>query len=349
MLKTKKGLNLKNPRSWIIPGLIILLLVGAGFVAARKFVPRSMVYSIKGVLYGPPTITPSPSPYPTFAPFPTRTPAPFVNEDAVLVGAGDITQCGGEGSSYTAALLDRFPDAAIFTAGDNSNNSGTPAQFRDCFAPTWGRFKNRIYPDSGNHDYYTANAYGYYQYFGQAAGDPHGGDYSFNLGAWHIIMLNSECHDIGGCQPGSPQETWLKADLAAWPAKCTMAVMHRPLFVSGAVPNPQVKPLWQDLYNAGVELVISGHEHHYERFAPQDPSGKLDPVNGIREIIVATGGAILEDPKGPQIANSEAIIAGEYGIIKLTLHPTSYEWQFIPVQLGDPATIKADSGQGTCH
>lgn len=349
MLKTKKGLNLKNPRTWIVPGLIIILLASAGFVAARKFIPRSMVYSIKGVLYGPPTITPSPSPYPTFAPFLTRTPAPLVDGDEILVGAGDIVTCGGDGSVMTAAVLDRFPQAAIFTAGDTSNNTGTPAQYRDCVDKTWGRFKDRIYPDPGNHDYMTANAYGYFQYFGQAAGDPHGGYYSFNLGAWHIIMLNSECHDIGGCQPGSPQETWLKADLAAWPTKCTMAVMHRPLFVSGAVDNPQVRPLWQDLYNAGAELVISGHEHHYERFAPLTPAGKPDPQNGIREIIVATGGAILEDPKGPQIANSEAIIAGEYGIIMLDLDPTSYAWQFIPAGPGDPSTLKADSGHETCH
>ena len=349
MLKTIKALNYKNPRTWIVPGLIILVLGSAGVVAAHKFMPRSMVYAIKGVLYGPPTITPSPSPYPTFAPFPTRTPAPLVDEDAVLVDAGDIVMCGGDASAGTAQLIDRFPGAAIFTAGDTSNNTGTPAQYRDCVDKTWGRFKDRIYPDPGNHDYMTANAYGYFQYFGQAAGDPHGGYYSFNLGAWHIVMLNSECHEIGGCQPGSPQETWLKADLAAWPTKCSMAVMHRPLFVSGAPDNPQVRPLWQDLDDDDAELVISGHEHHYERFAPLDPNGRPDPDRGIREIIVATGGAILEDPKGPQIPNSEVIISGEYGIIKLTLHPTSYEWEFIPVQDGDEPGIKSDSGQGICH
>jgi hypothetical protein len=128
-----------------------------------------------------------------------------------------------------------------------------------------------------------------------------------------------------------------------------MAVMHRPLFVSGAPDNPQVRPLWQDLDDDDAELVISGHEHHYERFAPLDPNGRPDPDRGIREIIVATGGAILEDPKGPQIPNSEVIISGEYGIIKLNLHPTSYEWEFIPVQDGDEPGIKSDSGQGICH
>ena len=356
MLKNKKTLNLKNPRVWIVLVLIVLVLGGTGFMFRRDLIPINMVHTLKIAINGTPTFTPVPTDYPTFAPFPTRTPVPLLpNADAVLIGAGDIVKCGDDGSKITAAIIDRFPGVPIFTAGDTSNDSGTPEQYQDCVASTWGRFKDRIYPATGNHDYFTANAYGYFQYFGEAAGDPHGGYYSFNLGAWHIVMLNSECHEIGGCQPGSPEETWLKADLAAWPAKCTMAVMHKPLFVSGAPSNPQIRPLWQDLYNAGADLVISGHEHHYERFTPLTPQGKPDMATGIREIIVATGGAILEDPKGPQLSTSEMIISQEYGVIKLDLHPTGYAWQFIPEEEDkdkddqtEPPT-KIDSGQGTCH
>jgi acid phosphatase type 7 len=249
----------------------------------------------------------------------------------------------------TAELIDRFPGAAIFAAGDASNDKGTPEEYHDCVSGSWGRFKDRIYPVPGNHDYQTSHAYGYFSYFGEAAGDPHTGYYSFNLGAWHIVMLNSECHEIGGCQPGSSEETWLKADLAAWPARCTLAVIHRPLFVSGASNNPQVRALWQDLYDAGAEIVISGHEHRYEHFIPVDPEGRSDPVRGIQEIMVGTGGAVLEDPKSGVLPSSVVIIPKEYGIIKLNLHPTSYAWQFIPVEDGDEPDVVADSGQGTCH
>jgi hypothetical protein len=349
MLKTKKALYIHYSRIWIGIFLIVIILGSAGFSIAIGFNPRSMARAVKRAIYGTPTITPTPTPWPTLIPFPTWTPVPLVNEDAVLVGAGDIVTCGGDGSAMTAELIERFPGAAIFTAGDTSNNTGTPAQYHDCVSLTWGKFKDRIHPAPGNHDYMTYNAYGYFGYFGEAAGDPKGGYYSFNLGAWHVVMLNSECHDIGGCRVGSPQETWLKADLAAWPSKCSMAVMHKPLYVSGAPNNLQVRPLWQALYAAGAEIVISGHEHHYERFIPFDPKGKPDPARGIQEIIVATGGAILETPKGSPLANSVMIISEEYGIIKLTLHPTSYEWEFIPVEDGDEPGIKTDSGHRDCH
>ena len=198
----------------------------------------------------------------------------------------------------------------------------------------------------GNHDYYTPLAEGYYNYFGAAAGDPTKGYYSFNLGAWHIVMLNSNCAQVGGCDAGSPQERWLKADLAAHPARCTLAVWHEPLFISGDKNADFTRPFWQDLYNAGAEIVVSGHQHQYERFAPQDAKGRLDLSRGLREFVVGTGGAILEPPLTNGIRrNSETIISQEHGVIQFNLYPTGYDWQFIPVN----SQAKGDTGQGECY
>jgi hypothetical protein len=349
MLKSVRFRIVKNPRIWIFHALLILFLSGAFYAVIEGFKPRDIPRAIKKAFYVTPTKGPSSTPRPTFTPFPTRTPVPLVNENVVLVGAGDIVMCGYEGSEDTAELIERFPGAAIFAAGDISNTKGTPEEYRDCVSRTWGRFIDRIHPAPGNHDYQTSQAYGYFGYFGEAAGDPRTGYYSFNLGAWHIVMLNSECYEIGGCQPGSAEETWLRADLAAWPAKCTLAVIHRPLFVSGAKGNPQVRALWQALYDANAEIVISGHEHRYEHLIPVDPEGRSDPQRGIQEIMVGTGGVVLEDPKSGVLPISVSIISGEHGIIKLDLHPASYEWQFIPVEDGDEPDVVSDSGQGSCH
>jgi len=263
----------------------------------------------------------------------------------VLVGSGDVSGCGRTGEDDTARLLDGI-GGTIFTAGDNSNEEGTPAQYRDCFDPSWGRHKARIRPAPGNHDYYTSGGSGYYGYFGEAAGPAGKGYYSYNLGAWHIVVLKTNCKDVGGCQAGSTMEKWLRADLAANPAQCTLAYWHHPRFSSGPLHgnDPAMQPLWQALYDSGADVVLNGHDHHYERFAPQTPSGQSDPAKGIRQFIVGTGGASLRAPEQAR-ANSEVRNGSTFGVLKLTLHASSYDWQFIPVAGG----AFTDTGSGTCH
>ena len=285
----------------------------------------------------------------TSVPPPAASPTPTViaaGADPVLVGAGDIAICSLTGRTETAALLAKTAFSAIFTAGDNSNESGTMAQYTGCFGTTWGKYMQYIHPTAGNHD---ASGYpNYYTYFGAAAGPAGKGWYSYDLGTWHIIMLNTGCSGmVGPCNDtaGSAQELWLKSDLAAHANKCTMAVMHQPRFSSGYHGSSTAQqPLWQDLYNAGADVVVDGHDHDYERFAPQDPTGKADPTKGIREFVSGTGGAEHRDFNAT-IANSEVRIANVWGIMKFTLHPTSYDWQFIPVA-GQTAT---DSGSASCH
>jgi len=211
--------------------------------------------------------------------------------DPVLAGAGDIADCDDlSGAEATAKLLEKIP-GTVFTVGDNAYPSGTAQQFRDCYGPTWGRFKSRTRPTPGNHEFHSGGATPYFDYFGANAGDPAKGYYSYDLGAWHIVALNSECAEAGGCQAGSPQEIWLRQDLAAHPAACALAYWHKPLFSSGAKHgnDPEMKPFWQDLYAARATVVLNGHDHDYERFAPQDPEGKPDPALGIREFVVGTG------------------------------------------------------------
>ena len=209
---------------------------------------------------------------------------------AVLVGAGDIASCGSSGDEATAALLAGI-DGTVFTLGDNVYDSGTAAEFATCYDPSWGRYRARTSPAPGNHDYVTANAAGYFGYFGAAAGDPSTGYYAYDLGGWRVVAINSNCAAVGGCQAGSAQERWLRADLAAHPAACTLAYWHHPRFNSGEHGNSaEMQPIWQALYDAGAEVVLSGHDHHYERFAPQAPDGSSDPQRGIREFVVGTGG-----------------------------------------------------------
>jgi acid phosphatase type 7 len=262
---------------------------------------------------------------------------------AVLAGAGDIAICGNSGSEQTAQLLDGIAGQVV-TFGDNSNESGTAAQFADCFAPTWGRHRARIRPAPGNHDYYTAGASGYYGYYGSAAGDPAKGYYSYELGTWHVIALNALCEQVGGCQAGSAQEQWLRADLAAHPVQCTLAYWHKPRFSSGDHGNnADYTAFWQALYDAHAEVVMNGHDHDYERFGRQDPSGVAD-VYGIREFVVGTGGA-GQRPFTTVQANSRVRNTGALGILKLSLYDGTYTWQFVPVA-GQTFT---DSGSGTCY
>lgn len=230
------------------------------------------------------------------------------------------------GADATASLLDGI-EGVVFTTGDHAYDSGTAREFRNCYGPTWGRHRARTRPSPGNHDYRTAGAAPYYAYFGENAGPPGRGYYSYDVGAWHIVSLNSNLR----AEARSEQERWLRTDLVAHPTRCTLAYWHHPVFSSGPHGNsPRMLALWSVLYEFGVDVVVNGHDHHYERFAPQAPDGALDLSRGIREFIVGTGGADLYDVHTPR-ANSEVQNDTTWGVLKLTLRAASYDWEFIPV------------------
>jgi acid phosphatase type 7 len=272
-------------------------------------------------------------------------PSPDDAKAAVLIGAGDIADCSGlAGAEATAKLLEQNP-GTVMAIGDLAYPDGTAANFV-CYDKTWGRVKSRIRPAVGNHEFHSSGATYYFQYFGSVAGDPKTGYYSYELGSWHVIVLNSECSQVGGCNAGSPQEKWLRADLAAHPVACTVAYWHKPLFSSGGTHGNdlEIQPLWQALYDANADVVVNGHDHDYERFAPQAPDGSADPKRGIREFVVGTGGKSLR-VFGTIRANSEVRSIDAFGVLKLTLRPGAYDWQFLP-EVGKSFT---DSGSGTCH
>lgn len=262
-------------------------------------------------------------------------------DTVILVGAGDIADCDWDGDEQTARLLDSIP-GTVFTAGDNAYGSGTAAQFTRCYGPTWGRHRARTRPAPGNHDYETNNGGPYFVYFGAQAGEPGRGYYSYDLGAWHVISLNSNIR----MRAGSAQERWLRADLAATRARCVLAYWHHPRFSSstGHGNDPSAQPLWQALYDFGAEIVLGGHDHDYERFAPQTPDGRADSERGIREFVVGTGGAERYSFGSPQ-PNSEVRNGDTWGVLKLTLMPDGYRWQFVPVV----GKTFSDSGSGRCH
>jgi len=274
-------------------------------------------------------------------------PSKPADQDAVLVGAADIASCDNlAGAEATAKLIDKIP-GTVFVSGDLAYPNGSDEDFANCYGPTWGRFKDRTRPAPGNHEYNTDGASGYVRYFGAAAGDPTKGYYSYELGGWHIIALNSECVKVGGCSAASPEGRWLQQDLAQHPETCTLAYFHKPLFSSGAAHGnvPQMKPLWQMLYHAGADVVINGHDHDYERFAPQDPQVNSDPAHGIREFVVGTGGKNSHRIFAAPEPNSEVRNADAFGVLKLTLHPRSYDWEFVP----EAGKSFHDSGHGGCH
>jgi calcineurin-like phosphoesterase family protein len=240
----------------------------------------------------------------------------------------------------------RRHSGTVFTAGDNAYSNGIASEFTSCYSPSWGRHKARTKPSAGNHDYTTAGATGYYGYFGAAAGDPAKGYYSYNLGNWHVIAINSNCSPIGGCGAGSAQEQWLRQDLAASTKLCTLAYWHHPLFTSGSnhTNATKMRPIFQALYDFSAEVVVSGHNHNYERFAPQNPTGGLDNARGIRELVAGTGG-ISHYSFGTIQPNSQVRNADTYGVLKLTLHASSYDWQFVP----EAGKTFSDSGTTACH
>lgn len=260
---------------------------------------------------------------------------PVAAADRVLVGAGDIGICDSRGDAATARLLDRI-GGTVFTTGDHAYPTGTRRQFRTCYHPDWGRHLARTRPSPGNHDYRTAGAAGYFGYFGHRAGPGTRGYYAYNRGRWRIYSLNSQVLHNG-------QLTWLRADLAAHPSRCSLAYWHEPRFSSGRHGgNRAMRELWRPLYFAGVDVVVNGHDHNYERFAPQRPDGSRYR-KGIREFVVGTGGAELRGFADVE-ANSVARVAGRRGVLKLTLRDASYAWRFITV-----GGAVLDSGSARCH
>jgi hypothetical protein len=290
--------------------------------------------------------------------------------DPVIAAAGDIA-CdpanssfnGGKGTSsscrqlYTSNLLVNAGLTAVLDLGDNQYFCGAFQAFQKSYDLSWGRVKSITHPSVGNHEYITSGgtgttgcnntntgAAGYFKYFGSAAGPAGKGYYSFNVGSWHIIALNTQCSQVGGCSSGSPQYNWLKSDLAANTQKCTLAFWHIPLYSSGGRAASNSKPFWQLLYNANADLILNGHDHIYERFAPQNPSGDVDNTRGIREFIVGTGGANHTSITSVA-ANSQVRNSSTYGVLRITLHAASYDWKYTP-EAGKTFT---DSGTTACH
>ncbi|HEV8602077.1 MAG TPA: DNRLRE domain-containing protein [Gaiellaceae bacterium] len=260
-----------------------------------------------------------------------------------LLAAGDIADCTSAGDEQTAALLDQLP-GTVAALGDLAYENGSSQEFAGCYAPSWGRAYTRTRPAPGNHEYQTPGAAGYFGYWGSGAGDPAKGYYGYDLGAWHVVSLNSNCAFIGGCGAGSAQETWLRADLTAHSARCTLAYWHHPRFSGGIVgSDPMLLPIWQALYAKNADLVLTAHAHNYQRFAPMTAAGNLDRKRGIRELVVGTGGK-SHHAAGPA-ANLEISNDTTYGVLKLTLRATGYDWQFVPVAGG----TFTDSGSTACH
>ncbi|HEY0844968.1 MAG TPA: metallophosphoesterase [Noviherbaspirillum sp.] len=267
-----------------------------------------------------------------------------------VYAAGDIADCrnraiADSGAAKTAALIagglaaDR--EAVVLTLGDNTYPVGLLKEFTECYEPTWGQFKHRTYPSPGNHEYYTPHAVGYYQYFGKAAGPDRRGYYSFRLGNWHVLSLNSYLRP----EEHQAQLAWLRRELEQNRTHCTLAFWHHPTFSSGGHgSDPRMDEAWKMLYDAGAELVLSSHDHDYERFAPQDPDGKRDAERGIRQFVVGTGGARLTPFRFRKL-NSEAADNLTHGVLKLILKDVGYEWEFLPVSK-DGFT---DRGMALCH
>ena len=290
-----------------------------------------------------------------------RAPRLMLEPGNPVVGAAGDVACDPADSNFngtagskkgchmraTSDLLLASSLTSVLVLGDAQYENGTLDKFRGSYDPTWGRLNAIAHPAVGNHEYETRDAVGYFQYVGSAAGDPTAGYYSFDIGRWHLVALNSNCSKAGGCQTGSPQESWLRNDLQTHRAGvCTLAYWHHPRFSSGGHGNTiSMQSIWQTLYQFGADVVLSGHDHDYERFAPQRAGGTADPERGIREFVVGTGGKNLTSFSRTVRPNSEVRNSETFGILRLTLHPRSYEWRFVSEQ-GGPFT---DSGTAPCH
>jgi hypothetical protein len=291
----------------------------------------------------------SPAATPTTVVTGSASPIQLSGEPVVMAGAGDISDCGNDGDTITAELIDGViaenAGTMVFTAGDNVYSDASAEEFGSCYEETWGRFKDRTRPSPGNHEYDTTDASGYFGYFGEAAGTPGEGYYAYEAGDWQVLALNSNCDEIGGCEEGSPQEQWLREELASSDARCTLAYWHHPLFSSGDHGgDTSVQPLFRALYDDGAELVINGHDHNFERFAPQDPEGTHDPVSGIRQFVAGTGGT---GSRSIDViaANSESRFTDAFGVLALSLYSDGYEWEYV----SEDGSGFNDVGIEACH
>jgi hypothetical protein len=377
-----EGTAVENARDWRTPSgygayLDVLHRDGAAPAAPAPTLPTATgaAIPVPPPPPPPPPPAPEPPPPPVTAPEPPPVTAPEppppppgptpAADDPVIAAAGDIACDPVESGAAceeasTASLMAEMPNlAAVLPLGDNAYYCGSLRSYEGSFDDTWGRFKSIMRPTPGNHEYLTsfspgqaatgcdssnAGARGYFQYFGDAAGERGRGYYSFDVGEWHVISLNTQCTAAGGCGLGSPQDQWLQQDLAATTKPCILAYWHIPLFSSGGRANPNSKNFWSRLYEAGADVVLNGHDHIYERFAPQDPNGAPDPERGIREFVVGTGGAnhtSLEDVA----PNSDVRNADTFGVLQLTLHDDGYTWRFVP-RAGEAFT---DFGSTACH
>jgi acid phosphatase type 7 len=304
-----------------------------------------------------PTQTPTPSPTSSVTPtlILTATPTPGISGSAIIAAAGDIAcGTGSTGASCkqkeTSDIISNINPIAVLPLGDIQYESGAFVDFNTFYNPSWGRFLTKTYPALGNHEYLSANASGYFDYYNGVgnftgrAGDRGKGYYAFNVGAWRLYALNSNCSPAGGCGVGSAQEKWLRADLVAHPKSCVLAYFHHPLYSSGGRATTAVRPLYQALYDNNAEVVLTGHDHSYERFAPQDANGNLNTTKGIREFVVGTGGR-NHTPFVITVPNSEVKNADTFGVLKMTLNANSYSWQFMPI----PGQTFTDSGSANCH
>jgi acid phosphatase type 7 len=266
----------------------------------------------------------------------------------VLLAAGDIGDCATQGDEATADLLAAHPDATIAVLGDVAYPHGTAEDFERCFAPSWGRFRDRMRAATGNHDHATPQAKGYAAYFGARGGPAGSFRYSYELGAWHVVVLDSDCWRVGGCDVDDPQARWLRADLRRDAGRCTLAYWHRPPFSSGRYGEPRdterVRALWRIAVQEGVDVVLTAHEHSYERHAPMTAEGARDP-GGTRLFVVGTGGGNLRRFRHPPLPSTEARHDDTWGVLRLDLRRDGYDWRFLPVQGG----TFTDRGSGACR
>lgn len=330
----------------VISVAIVAIALGAGLVVTGIIHPTPVGPTASG---GPTArATPQRSDRPGASARRSVEPAPTAveGETAILVGAGDIADCERSEDEVTANLLEEIA-GTVFTLGDNAYPDGTRRNFEECYGPTWGRpdIKNRTRPAAGDEDYDTQGAVPYYEFFGDAAGRPTEGYYAYDAGTWRVYVLNSNCASVRGCGDGSPQLAWLEGDLAANPRDCVLAMWHHPYFTSGPSEggDATVRNFWRVLSEAGAELALSGHDHVYERFAPQTAEGDQDP-DGLVQIVVGTGGA---DPDRFHTLGPNSIVRerGIFGVLVLRLQPGAYEWEFITVA-GREFT---DTGRAECH
>lgn len=333
--------------SLVRSGVALDVAVTSGSRHARAFRSKETTRAPRLVIETAATTTPTPEPTP-----------PAVSASPVIAAAGDIACdpastyfAAGEGRDdrcqqrATSDLLLDDDVRQVLTLGDNQYEDATLAAFRASYDPSWGRVKDKTRPAIGNHEYRTTGAAGYFGYFGDVAGEPAKGYYSYDVGDWHLVALNSNCTKVGGCGAGSAQERWLRADLAAHPRACTLAYWHHPTFSSGSHGNnPSTVPLYQALQDAGAEVVLAGHDHSYERFARQTAAGVADPTRGLRSFVVGTGGKNHYAFDGVK-PNSELRDGTSHGVLKLTLRPDGYDWQF--VEAGTRAV--RDAGSDTCR